>query len=137
MGWTYTDIARFNISLDQAKFDHINQATRYGDNIKANIVIHEWKACTWFAVIRLEYLEGHEKAGQVCYFLRTDMIEASPSQFGYKDMTEEMGPYVQDKPSLNMIRAIFKYIPKAEGYAKEFRQRMGIPYLEERQLELI
>jgi hypothetical protein len=137
MGWTYTDLGRNRLTLEQAKSMHVMEATRYGSNICARIVMHEWKPKTWYAVIRMEYLEGHEKAGQIVYFLRTDMIDITGGQFGYKDMTEDMGPYLDDKPSRAMAKAVYKYIPHAAGYAKDFRDWACISYQNENQIQLI
>jgi len=137
MGWTTTDLIRCRMTLDQAKAEHVRQATRYSNGIDARIVMHEWHASTWYAIIRLEYPQDHERAGEIKYFLRTDMIEATPASFGYKDMIEDMGPHLDDKPSRFMAKTVFKYIPNAEGYAKDFRDWAGIPYIHEKQLELI
>ena len=61
--------------------------------------------------------------------MRVDKIECSSREFGYKDMTEECGPNVNDAPSHKMKEAIFKHIPIAEGYAADFRQRHGIEFI--------
>jgi hypothetical protein len=132
MGWTYNNLKRNRLTLDQAKQNHVREATLYSGGTIARIIMHEWHPKTWYAIIGLyaAQTDGKEqKPYQI--FLRTDMIDATPAEFGYKDMTEEMGPYVEDRPSASMCAAIVKYIPKAEGYAKEFRDRMGIPYLSE------
>lgn len=136
MGWTYTDLQRSGQSLEQAKLEHVARASYYSSNIRAGIVIHEWRPSTWFALVALNYLPGHAKAGSTEHFLRVDMIEASPASFGYKDMEEGMGPYVADRPSAQFAKAVFKYLPEAEGYAAEFRDRMGIPYIHKAQLDL-
>jgi hypothetical protein len=130
MGWTYNNLKRNRLTLDQAKQNHVREATLYSGGTVARIIMHEWHPKTWYAIIGL-YAAQTDGKEQKPYqsFLRTDMIDASPAEFGYKDMTEEMGPYVEDRPSASMCAAIVKYIPKAEGYAKEFRDRMGIPYL--------
>lgn len=128
MGWTITDLDRNRTSLQYAKEDHVRESTRYGNTIKAELIAHEWRPSTWYAIIKLTYLDGHERKGQSETFLRTDMIEATPARFGYKDMTEQMGPNVDDKPSEQMKALIYKHIPTAKGYATAFRDRMGIKY---------
>lgn len=134
MGWTITDLDRNRQSLQYAKEDHVRDATRYGNGIKAELIAHEWHPSTWYAIIRLTYPEGHERHGQPVTFLRTDMIEQSPARFGYKDMVESMGPNLDDKPSQKMKALIYEHIPFAEGYAVDFRKRMGIQYNEQLRL---
>lgn len=134
MGWTYLDLARNRMTLQQAKDNHVREATRYGEGTIARIIIHEWHARTWYAIIGL-YREQADDKLQTPHtiFLRTDMIDTTGGQFGYKDMTEQMGPRLDDKPSPAFAKAAFKYIPYATGYARDFRDWAGIPYLAERQ----
>ena len=134
MGWTFTDLNRNRMTLDQAKDQHVRQATQYtGQTVR--IIMHEWHAKTWYAIIGFYETPESQKPHKV--FLRTDMIDTSGGQFGYKDMSEEMGPHLDDKPSRAMANAVFRYIPKAEGYAKDFRQWAGIAYMDEKQLQLV
>lgn len=131
MGWTYLDLARNRMTLQQAKDNHVREATRYGEGTIARIIMHEWHACTWYAIIGFYACETASKPDKI--FLRTDMIDTAGGQFGYKDMTEQMGPHLDDKPSPAFAKAAFKYIPYATGYARDFRDWAGIPYLAERQ----
>ena len=124
MGWTITDLSRAHMTLQQAKDKHVADAVRYGTG-KTELVKHEWHPTTWYAIIRRTLPNG-----EVATFLRVDMIEQTALHFGYKDMSEGMGPYVQDAPSAAMKAAIFKHIPIAKGWAKQFRDRVGIPYVE-------
>lgn len=126
MGWTVTDLGRNRTNLVDAKARHVYQATQYCNGVKAEMLGHEWKQNTFFAIIRLVFPAERNKAPET--FLRVDMIEQSAGSFGYKDMSEEMGPYVDDKPSREFAALVYKYIPVAKGYAKEFRDRMGIKY---------
>lgn len=94
MGWTITDLHRNRLTLEQAKQKHLASVINYGTETKAELIAHEWHAATFYALIRLE------RPGLTpVTFLRVDMIEQSPASFGYKDMSESMGPYVDDKPS--------------------------------------
>lgn len=128
MGWTYTDLVRNRMTLEQAKKQHTTNATRYIGGIKASLLAEEWHPQTWYAIIKLEYPEGDEKHGKPETFLRVDLLEASSVSFGYKDMCEEMGPYVSNPPSQSFKSKIFKHIPDASRYAAEFRQCHGIRY---------
>lgn len=124
MGWTITDLSSARMTLQQAKDKHVADAVRYGSGT-TELVKHEWHPTTWYAIIRRTLPNG-----EVTTFLRVDMIEQTPMHFGYKDMSEEMGPYVQEAPSAAMKAAIFKHIPIAKGWAKQFRDRVGIQYVE-------
>lgn len=133
MGWTITDLHRNRTTLDQAKANHLRNATDYTTG-SAELLAHEWHRETFYAIIRRTFPAEMKRAPVT--FLRVDMIEQSPASFGYKDMGESMGPYVQDAPSATMKAAIFKHIPIAEAYAKEFRDRMGIKYSNQSQGEM-
>lgn len=134
MGWTYTDLQRNRLTLDQAKQNHVRQATQYSDKI-ARIIMHEWHANSWYALIGFYDTEESTKPNLV--FFRTDIIDQSALSFGYKDLCEEMGPHMQDRPSRAMAKLVFKYIPHAPSlYARDFRDFAGIPYLTQKQLEL-
>jgi len=139
MGWTYNDLQRNRMTLDQAKEEHVRQATRYGEGTIARIIMHEWHAKTWYALIGFYPAAGNpaELQKPTKVFLRTDIIDTSAGQFGYKDMSEEMGPNLDDKPSRAMAKAVYKYIPHAAGYAKDFRDWAGISYQNENQLNLV
>lgn len=138
MGWTYTSLRDNRKSLEDAKREHVYDATRYSDNIKAEMLAYEWRPKTFFAIIKLNFLEGHAKADQSKTFLRIDLIDTAGGEFGYKDGAEEMGMYQDDKPSRIMAQKIYEFIPVAEGYAPEWRERNGIKYRQaEKQLEMI
>ena len=122
MGWTITDLDRNWMTLDRARANHVEGCTDYTAGT-AELLAHEWHHSTFYAIVRRTLPSGEVKT-----FLRVDMVEQSPASFGYKDMSESMGPYVQDAPSFTMRAAIYKHIPIAEGYAKDFRDRMGIKY---------
>lgn len=130
MGWIYLDPARAGLSLEQAKINHVRDAARYGPGLAARIIMHEWHPRTWYAIIGL-YAALSDQRMQTPHtiFLRIDSFDTSGGQFGYKDMTEQMGPLVDDTPTLAMVRAIFRHIPYAEGDAIAFRQAHGIPFL--------
>lgn len=125
MGWTITELDRNRTTLHQARAAHVAECTDYGTG-HAELLAHEWHAETFYAIVRRTFPEGMHRAPVT--FLRVDMIEQSPASFGYKDMSESMGPYVANPPSAAMKAAIFKHIPTAEAYAVEFRNRMGIKY---------
>ena len=127
MGWTIQELGRYGNTLEQAKRQHVADATRYGDGIKAEMIAYEWKAKTFFAIIRLSS-DTNPKYIKPKTWLRVDLIEQSPSEFGYKDGSEEMGMYCENKPSREFAALIYKHIPIATGYAIEFRQRMGIKF---------
>ena len=133
MGWTQTDLHRNRTTLAQAKAAHVADAIRYATGT-TELVAHEWHAETFYAIIRRTF--PAEMKREPVTFLRVDMIEQSPASFGYKDMSESMGPYVANPPSASMKAAIFKHIPIAEGYAKDFRDRMGIKYDNQSQGEI-
>jgi hypothetical protein len=131
MGWTYTDLARNRLTLEQAKQNHVRDATNYGDRAVARIIMHEWHDKTWYAIIGLYTpTEDQQRQKPETIFLRTDIIDTAGGQFGYKDMTESVGPRLNNRPSRALAKAVFKYIPIAPGYAKEFRDWAGIPYLQ-------
>lgn len=131
MGWIYMDLARAGLSLEQAKINHVRDSSRYGPGAAARIIMHEWHPRTWYAIIGLYAVHSDQRMQPPhTVFLRTDRIDTSDGQFGYKDMTEQMGPLLDDTPSLAMVRAIFRYIPFAEGDAIGFRQSHGIPFLQ-------
>lgn len=133
MGWTFTDLARNRITLEQAQADHVRQATRYSAPIDAKIVYHEWHNKTWFAIMRME----GGRYTVPTYWLRIDMIDTSGGQFGYKDGAEEMGMYQDNKPSEQLKKLIYKYIPVPTGYGLEWRQRNGVQFKDPAQLELV
>lgn len=133
MGWTFTDLQRNRITLDQAKAAHVRAATAYTGKT-ARIIMHEFHPRTWYALIG--FYENEDSRTPYKVFLRTDMIDTTAGQFGYKDMTEEMGPNLDNRPSRQMAKETFKYIPRAEGYARDFRDWAGIPYIDERQTTL-
>lgn len=126
MGYTYINLHRNRLTLQQAKENHVREATRYGQDTTARIIMHEWHPKTWYALIGF-YKAGSDKPHKI--ILRTDIIDTTGGEFGYKDLCEEMGPYLDDKPSRAMAAAVFKYIPHAERHAKDFRDWAGIPYL--------
>lgn len=127
MGWTYTDLHRNRLTLEQAKADHVRDATRYGETITARIIMHEWHDRTWYAIIA--FYASPDAATPTNVFLRTDKLDCSRSSFGYKDMCEQMGPHLDDKPSRALAKAVFKYIPEAPGeYARKFRDWAQISY---------
>ena len=130
MGWTTNDLHRNRKTLEQAKAEHLRDAVDYTTGT-AELVAHEWHKETFYAIIRRTFPAEMKRAPVT--FLRVDMIEQSPASFGYKDMSESMGPYVANPPSASMKAAIFKHIPIADGYAKEFRDRMGIKYSNQEQ----
>lgn len=150
MGWTYTDLARNRMTLEQVKQNHVREATRYGEATLARMIMHEWHPKTWYAIIGLyppldpdpfapELFDQLAKTLGTAYmkptkiFLRTDIIDIAGGQFGYKDMCEDMGPRLDDKPSRALAKAVFKYIPEpCCQYAREFRDWAGIPYLRAR-----
>jgi hypothetical protein len=102
MGWTYNNLKRNRLTLDQAKQNHVREATLYSGGTVARIIMHEWHPKTWYAIIGL-YAAQTDGKQQKPYqiFLRTDMIDASPAEFGYKDMTEEWDPMSRiDHPPL-------------------------------------
>jgi hypothetical protein len=136
MGWIYLDLARAGLSLEQAKINHVRDAAQYGPGTTARIIMHEWHPRTWYAIIGL-YAAHSDQSFQTPYtvFLRVDSIDTRDGQFGYKDMTEQMGPLVADTPCLVMVRTIFRYIPYAEGDAITFRQAHGIPFLRKARAE--
>lgn len=133
MGWTTNDLHRNRTTLEQAKAAHLRDATDYTTGT-AELLAHEWHRETFYAIIRRTFPPEMNRAPVT--FLRVDIIEQSPASFGYKDMSESMGPYVQDAPSATMRAAIYKHIPIAEGYAREFRDRMGIKYSNQEQGEM-
>jgi hypothetical protein len=129
MGWTYTDLARNRITLQQAKEDHVRRATQYSRaGINATLLAQEWHPATWYAIIKLEYPADHEKHGKPDTFLRVDAIDTTNNSFGYKDMDEGMGPYVDNPPSASFKAKIFNLIPEATRYAADFRRSHGIRY---------
>lgn len=130
MGWTFT--VRSKKTLAQHREDHVRDATDYGDRKIARIIAHEWHPRTWYALIGFYETPESQKPYRV--FLRTDIIDMSGGEFGYKDMSEDMGPYLDDKPSKKFAAAVYRYKPHAEGYAVEFRERMGIKYDSQQQL---
>lgn len=126
MGWTYT---RDKVDLNKAKQEHVWEATRYGSEIKAELIAHEYRPRTFFAIIRLTYPANHDRyAGQVKTWLRIDLIDTSGGLFGYKDGAEEMGMYNDDKPSAAFKKLIYQHIPTPEGYGQEWRERNGVKY---------
>lgn len=134
MGWTIMDLGRNRTTLEQAKRKHVIDAVQYSTGT-TELLAQEWHQSTWYAIIRRTFPAEMKRAPVT--FLRVDMIEQSPSHFGYKDMSESMGPYVEDAPSFVMKAAIFKHIPVADAYAKEFRDRFGIKYADDNQLSLL
>ncbi len=58
MGWTYT---RDRVDLNKARQQHEWDSTRYGSDIKAELLASEWKPATWFAIIRLTYPATHDR----------------------------------------------------------------------------
>ncbi len=135
MGWTYT---RDRVDLNKAQEQHVWETTRYGADIKAELLSHEWKPKSFFAIIRLTYPAKHDRyPGQVKTWLRIDLIDTTGGTFGYKDGAEEMGMYQEDKPSAEFKKLIYQYIPKAEGYGIEWRKRNGVKFDNANQMELI
>lgn len=134
MGWTQTDLHRNRTTLEQAKAAHLRDATNYATGT-TELVAHEWHKETFYAIIRRTFPAEMKRAPVT--FLRVDKIKQSPASFAYKDMSESMGPYVDNAPSVSMKAAIFKHIPIADGYAKEFRDRMGIKYSNQAQGDLL
>jgi len=124
MGWTFHNEKK---TLAQFRDNHVREATQYRDKI-ARIIMHEWHPHTWYALIGFYDTPDSTQPNHV--FLRTDMIDSGGEygQFGYKDMEESYGPYLEDKPTKGMADTIYKYIPEVYGYAGEFRDRMGIKY---------
>jgi len=90
------------------------------------IILHEWHPRTWYALIGVYQTPESEHPSYV--YFRVDAIEAGYGHFAYNSATEEMGPYVDDKPTPEMAAAVRKYIPIVGGWAKEFRDRVGIGY---------
>ncbi len=134
MGWTYT---RDRIDLNKAQEQHVWEATRYGDDIKAELLAHEWKPKTFFAIIRLTFPADHARnPGKIITWLRIDLIDTTGGTFGYKDGAEEMGMYNDDKPSMEFRKLIYQYIPTAEGYAIEWRKRNGVKFDNAKQVEM-
>jgi len=128
MGWTFTDLARNRLTLEQAKDNHVRDATRYCDGTIARIIFHEWHDRTWYAIIGFYASNDATTPSEV--FLRTDKLDCSAGAFGYKDMSENMGPRLDDKPSRALAKAVFQYIPEVPNqWAREFRDWAGIPYL--------
>lgn len=131
MGWIYQDLARAGLTLEQAKRRHVAAATDYGPGTTARIIMHEWHARSWYAIIGLYAVHADQRSQKPhTIFLRTDRIDTSEGQFGYKAMTERMGPLPDDRPSRAMAKAIFTYIPDAEGDAIPFRRWCGIPFFD-------
>lgn len=126
MGWLYT--RQSEKSLSEQKSDHAWNATRYGANVRAEILAQEWHAKTWFAVMRVTCLEGHEKAGNVETWLNIDLIDTAGGQFGYKSGSESMGMYQENKPSRAFAAEIYRHIPSAQGYGIEWRARNGVKH---------
>jgi hypothetical protein len=140
MGWSIENLGRYGRTLEQAKADHVAHATQYGEGVKAEMIAHEWHSKTFYALIRLS---GGKYAEPVT-FLRVDLIEQSPVEFGYKDQCETMGPYCENRPSRAFAALVYKHIPEVSGYAEDFRKKAGIRYdlpqlfeKDEKQLELV
>jgi hypothetical protein len=122
MGWTFIGTRK---TLAQHQDDNFREATE-GGPFTRRIIVHEWHPRTWYALIGIYETPESEHPKHV--YLRVDMIDTSTGDFGYNDATEEMGPYAEDKPTPEMAAAIRRYIPIARGFAKAFRDRMGIGY---------
>jgi hypothetical protein len=122
MGWTVSDLDK-HWTLADAKAQHVKTCIAYSADYKATLIDYEWRPKTFYAIIELTKPNGKAER-----FLRTDMIDTSNNQFGYKDMTEEMGPHVEDSPSYGFKEKIFQWIPITKGYAGNFRTRHGIKY---------
>lgn len=135
MGWTYT---RDRVDLEKAKQQHVWECTRYGGDIKAELIAHEWKSKAFFAIIRLTYPADHARhPGETITWLRVDLIDTTGGTFGYKDGAEEMGMYQEGKPSREFAKLIYEHIPNAKGYAGEWRDRNGVKYDNKKQEELL
>lgn len=134
MGWTYT---RDPIDLNKARQQHEWESTRYGSDIKAELIANEWHAEAWFAIIKLTYPENHDRhPGKVITWLRIDLIDTAGGTFGYKDGSEDMGMFQAAKPSKEFAKLIYQHIPRAEGYAPAWRDRNGVKYDNKAQEEL-
>lgn len=127
MGWLIGNTNGRQFDLIQ--HEHEWNATRYGQTVKATLIASDWhKACVYM-LIKLDYLEGHEKAGKSETFLRTDLIKHTSSEFGYKDMEEEMGPHMPSKPRRDFAAMVYKHIPSPRNdYARDFRKWAGIKF---------
>lgn len=133
MGWTTTDLHRNRKTLEQAKADYVRGLTQYSTGT-AELVAYEWHPTTFYAIIRRTFPEAMHRAPVT--FLVTSMIEQSPAFFGYKDMTEEMGPYIDSPPSRSFAALIYKHIPHASGFAVEWRRRNGVKFTTEQPPQL-
>lgn len=133
MGWSYKDLKCNGHTLEDAKNLHVWKATRYSDGIQAEMIAYEWHSQTFFALIRL----SGGRYSEPKTFLVVDLIDTANNQFGYKDGSEDMGMYCKNKPSRDFAALVYKHIPKASGYAIEFRERNGIKYDAEAQLSLL
>lgn len=130
MGWIYLDLARAGLTLEQAKANHVREAAPYGPGTVARVIMHEWHPRTWYAIVGLYPVYTDDRCQSPhTIFLRTDRIDTRGGLFGHQPMTEQMAPLLDDPPSLSMVRAIFRYIPYAEGDAITFRQSHAIPFL--------
>lgn len=132
MGWTSTDLVRNRMTMMQTKKRHVQEASWINrDGVKAELIAHEWHRSTWFALIKMTFPPGVDARfpeGGTRTWLRVDLLDNSPGEFRYKDMSEEVGPYNDDPPSTQFAALIYQNIPTAEGYAIEWRKRNGVPF---------
>ena len=122
MGWTYISVKPWH-TIEDIKAQHVRDISWTTDGAKAELIAHEWKPKTFFAIVKFTNSEG--KAETV---LCVDMIDTRGKTFGYKDMSEEMGPYNENKPSRAFAKLIYEHIPVAKGCARDWRDRNGVKY---------
>jgi hypothetical protein len=86
MGWTTINLHRNRMTLDQARADHLERMTKTYE-----LLAYEWQDHTLFTILKPKW---HHPDVSSAPYLRIDILEQSSSHFAYKDMCEEMGPYL-------------------------------------------
>jgi len=113
MGWSY------GWTTKKAMTESIMRPWETAD-CKVQFIAQCWRGNAWsgvhWAVCERTYTNGEVKRTVVCV-----LMQCSGGQWGYKDMSEDMGPYYYSCP-LGYL-ALAQPEP-TEGYAKEWRDKV-------------
>lgn len=116
MGWTFCQRPT-GVSLTEFMRREFTQIHVPNEKTGFEILHDQTTREAYFAIVKRT-----DPAGDTRLFCLVCLIEASGSEYGYKDMTESMGPNVL--APLPFFHKLEKVIPEPDGkYAAEWRAR--------------
>lgn len=119
MGWTSFKISTSS-STDEVLRREFTQAGT--DGSRWEITDSATAGATWYAISkRTDPAGAAHYSGLVCFTERKTNKAAGTTEFFYKDMGEDCGPYAYDCPA-RLLNQLDQLAPNPSGYALKWRE---------------